>query len=192
MPQCEPGCNCGRHLVDHYWVGGRVCESGCTCSRHPSLEDIQKRFWSRVNKTSDCWLWTGSTLKNGYPRFSKDGKYQLAHRLAYEFVVGPIPAGLTLDHRYTCPKICVNPAHLRPATQKQNQENLTGAQKNNLSTGVRGVTWDKDRNLWMGKVKHNGRHVWVGRFGTIDEAEAAVISKRLELFTYNDRDREPV
>lgn len=42
-----------------------------------------------------------------------------AHRLVYEYEVGPIPDGLTIDHlcRNT---ICVNPSHMEPVTNAEN------------------------------------------------------------------------
>jgi len=46
-------------------------------------------------------------------------KYVLAHRASYEAFVGPIPAGLTLDHLCRTP-LCVNPWHLEPVTHKEN------------------------------------------------------------------------
>lgn len=43
-----------------------------------------------------------------------------AHRVVYESLVGPIPAGLELDH--TCRvRRCVNPDHLEPVTHAENQ-----------------------------------------------------------------------
>lgn len=58
-------------------------------------------------------------------------------------------------------------------------------------SGLRGVYWDKERHRWMGTVTHNGRAYKTLRFKTIEEAEAAVIAKRNELFTRNDLDRKP-
>lgn len=43
----------------------------------------------------------------------------LAHRLAYEILVGPVPAGLTLDHLCRN-RACMNPAHLEPVTMRAN------------------------------------------------------------------------
>jgi hypothetical protein len=44
---------------------------------------------------------------------------RLAHRIAYELVVGPIPGGLTLDH--LCEnRACVKPDHLEPVTMIEN------------------------------------------------------------------------
>ena len=67
-----------------------------------------------------CWRWRGATLKGGYGRFSVPGqKTLLAHRVAYEACIGPIPIGLHLDHLCRV-RNCVNPCHLEPVTQKEN------------------------------------------------------------------------
>jgi len=72
-----------------------------------------------------CWLWTASTNKNGYGQFrfgsQVDGTRTmvLAHRWAYEHLVGPIPEGLQLDHLCRAPW-CVNPEHLEPVTSREN------------------------------------------------------------------------
>lgn len=75
------------------------------------------RFLRLVDKTDTCWLWVGAVLPNGYPRFNHGSGY--AHRVAYEMWVGPIPAGMTIDHMCNV-KRCVNPAHLRVASNREN------------------------------------------------------------------------
>ena len=70
-----------------------------------------------------CWLWTGHALKGGYRQINVKGRTMLAHRWAYELLVGPIPDGLTLDHLCRNPS-CVNPRHLEPVTMREN--NLRG------------------------------------------------------------------
>lgn len=96
----------------------------------PAIE----RFMAKVDKTETCWFWTGAkTPQGGYGKF-KAASYTLvaAHRWIYTALVGPIPDGLTLDH--TCHtadlacagsrackhRLCVNPAHLEPVTQAEN------------------------------------------------------------------------
>lgn len=153
---------------------------------------IEKRFWKKVNKTDGCWLWTACIVKNpsrkeGYGMFRAEEKNVFAHRYAYELLVGPIPEGMQLDHRITCSKHCVNPQHLRLATNKQNSENR-GALSSNTS-GVAGVSWQKDHKRWRAQVKHHGKRIHVGYFANLTEAETAVIAKRNELFTHNDLDR---
>jgi len=71
---------------------------------------------------------------------------------------------------------------------KQQNENVRGAKVNSKS-GVRGVCWEPRVSRWRAVVKHNLRQVHVGTFKTIEEAERAVIAKRLELFTHNEVDK---
>lgn len=149
----------------------------------------EELFWAKVIKTDGCWGWTASTQRNGYGHFKvggRKGKMLYAHRFAYELLVGPIPDGMQVDHQCRV-RSCVNPAHLRLVTNKQNTENHGGAQRNS-STGVRGVSPHPD-GKFQAKVTHQGRQIHVGLFDTVEEAAAAVTWKRLELFTHNDRDR---
>lgn len=149
-----------------------------------SLED---RFWAKVNKTETCWEWTAAQQGKGYGYFYVHGASRLAHRVSYELAKGPIPEGLHIDHECHN-KGCVNPAHLRVATVKQNQENRSGANKGNAS-GVRGVNLRKDTGKWNASVMHHGKKLHLGSFVDIAEAESAVIAKRDELFTHSSQDR---
>lgn len=84
----------------------------------------EDRFWKLVAEQADgCWLWTGYCGKGGYGHFnaaaSRPTHSVMAHRFAYEAVVGVIPAGLTLHHACSNPP-CVNPAHLEPMTLLEN------------------------------------------------------------------------
>lgn len=81
------------------------------------------RFWAKVDKRSpdECWLWLAARSPLGYGRFQLgggDGTIN-AYRFAYEDTVGPVHAGLELDHLCRNPP-CVNPAHLEPVTHREN------------------------------------------------------------------------
>lgn len=144
---------------------------------------LVERFWPKVDKSGECWLWTACTTTDGYPTIDGRG----GHRIAWEFENGPIPPGRVIDH--ICHNIkCVRASHLRAVTQKQNMENLVGAH-NNSRTGIRGVGWHKHSGRWQARLSHHGRAISVGYFTDLAEAEAAVIAKRNELFTHNDTDR---
>src|SRR5206468_3686622 len=81
---------------------------------------LPAHFGTRVRKDSDgCWLWTGWVDADGYGRISVNHKGYAVHRLAYEALVGPIPAGCEIDHLCRKPA-CVNPLHLEPVTHLQN------------------------------------------------------------------------
>lgn len=151
--------------------------------------DPERAFWSRVLKSNECWVWTGA-LSHGYGRVTVGRREEMAHRYSYVLEYGSIPGGMVIDHMCHNPA-CVRPDHLRACTQKQNLEHRTGAQRNNRSSGVRGVTWDKQRKKWVAQVKHNGRRIYVGIYPSIAEADAAVSAKRIELFTHNLADRGP-
>lgn len=79
------------------------------------------RFWDKVmpEPNSGCWLWMGALYFNGYGAFGVNRKTRRAHRIAYEALRGPIPAGLHLDHKCRV-RSCVNPDHLEPVTQAEN------------------------------------------------------------------------
>lgn len=93
-------------------------------NQHTGYPSFAELFWSKVDKNgaNGCWLWTGARLPKGYgivaihrpkPTTAK------AHRVAYELLVGPIPAGLVIDHLCRVPS-CVNPSHLEPVTNREN------------------------------------------------------------------------
>jgi HNH endonuclease len=89
--------------------------------RHGTLDKPtpQEIFWSKVEKTDNCWLWRGYVQPDGYPRFKFEGRPHNAHRLAYMWLISPIPDGLQIDHLCRV-KTCVNPEHLEAVTPGEN------------------------------------------------------------------------
>lgn len=80
------------------------------------------RFWARISLSpSGCWIWA-HPVADGYGRVREAGKgskFAMAHRFAYERLVGPISVGLQLDHLCRV-RNCVNPDHLEPVTPREN------------------------------------------------------------------------
>jgi hypothetical protein len=110
--------------------GKRRCATAGTAEEalamlHEGAETVRldrrspEHFWGMVEWSPGCWLWKQSTTTTGYGRYRVSGRNDPAHRVAYEYAVGPIPEGLVLDHLCRN-KRCVNPAHLEPVTQHEN------------------------------------------------------------------------
>jgi hypothetical protein len=86
----------------------------------------EERFWPKVRKIPDgCWLWLASINPKGYGQFWDGERWALAHRFAYRLLIGPIPGGLPLDHLCRVHG-CVNPAHLEPVTDGENNRRGEG------------------------------------------------------------------
>lgn len=109
------------------------------------IETAPTRFASKIDKRPDgCWYWTGHLGANGYGHLAVGHRMLLAHRYAYEHLVGPIPDGLTIDHLCRV-RQCVNPEHLEAVTI---QVNIERAGKSARASCANGHPFD-DANTYV-------------------------------------------
>lgn len=69
------------------------------------------KFWDRVDRSGECWVWTGSATSGGYGNLRRAGKSDYAHRVSYRLSGREIPKGFHVDHLCRNTR-CVRPEHL--------------------------------------------------------------------------------
>lgn len=101
----------------------------------------------RLDKTSECWIFTGSLDKDGYgqchsARVAKEKSVTRSHQLAYVTWKGEIPKGMMVCHTCDNPSCC-NPDHLFLGTAQDNNDDM----------------WDKGR--WKSGSKPRFDHQYI-------------------------------
>lgn len=118
-------------------------------------KSIQERFWEKVDRSGECWFWTGCINNSGYGQFSLDGWMQKAHRIAWILTNGPIPSGT--GHHGTCVchrcdnPLCVRPEHLFLGTHDDNMRDKKAKHRQGnqrgMANGRRKLSEDQVRDI---------------------------------------------
>ena len=151
-------------------------------------ETLAERFWRRVNKSGECWIWEGATTKAGYGILGAGTGKSLvyAHRLSWQLANGSIPVGLFVCHR--CDRrSCCNPSHLFIGTAQDNNSDIAnkGRGRKSKSGLPFGVVVDhperKGRRKFFAQVKANGKARIGGYFATPEEAHKSAVALKAQL-----------
>jgi hypothetical protein len=104
VPDCEKPRGHGRKCYMHY---SRMRYHGSTDS---PLRPWQDRFWEKVDRSGQCWVWTSATDRAGYGLLGGRAPMRQAHRLSYLLAYGD-PGDYHVCHTCDNPP-CVRPEHL--------------------------------------------------------------------------------
>lgn len=134
-----------------------------------------ERFNSFVDKQANgCWFWTGHRDSKGYGRFLI-GTISKAHRFAYEYFIGPIPAGLCVCHKCDTPS-CVNPEHLFVGTVKENNNDMATKGRHGRGGGMHKIS--KEDAVSIYKLKGIASPTALGKSYGLDRNTIYSIWKR--------------
>ena len=124
----------------------------------------------------------GCPSPTGYWQMGIDGQTYRAHRLVWLYVHGEWPAG-QIDHINgvrSDNRLC----NLRESTATMNPQNKRKAHRNNLSTGILGVTRLKPSGLYKAQIQVDRRRIHIGVFDTAEAAHIAYVAKKRELHPF--------
>lgn len=105
---------CHAHYQRYRRYGEQALSAPIARRTPRSVSDLD-RFRSRLRVVDGCWLYTRGQNGHGYGFFHAAGHRHLAHRWAYEQLVGPVPSEMVLDHLCRN-RACCNPDHLDVVT----------------------------------------------------------------------------
>ena len=83
----------------------------------------EERLFKKVDKSGECWLWTGGKTHDGYGMMTIKGKTTYVHRLSYQLHKGEIPEGMYVCHSCDVPS-CINPDHLWLGNNADNMKDM--------------------------------------------------------------------
>ncbi|MEQ5183157.1 HNH endonuclease [Providencia alcalifaciens] len=129
----------------------------------------------KVNSTPIGGEITSSLVKGRYKNVGVNGVVIPMHRIVWMITNGDIPDGWVVDHINGKPEDN-RPDNLRACSSADNLLNRRTHENNKC--GVKGVYFDGSRpqaRKWRAQIRMRGKKICLGRFDTMEQAQAAYI-----------------
>lgn len=89
--------------------------------------EVRQRFFAKVDRSGDCWLWKGATNKNGYGFFRYKGKSEYVHRVSY-LIHHDVAIPDDVFIAQSCKnRLCVRPEHLETRPKSEHARRAVNA-----------------------------------------------------------------
>ncbi|WXX00952.1 HNH endonuclease [Salmonella phage 1586] len=137
-------------------------------SRKVDRSGFNKQFAGKI---------AGNPQNNGYINITIDSEVHGAHRLAFLYMEGYMPARVDHENRVRSDNKWLN---LREATVSQNGANAL--KYSNNSSGYKNVYWTKKTCRWQVQVMKDGKSYSGGYFTNLKDAVETANELRFELF----------
>jgi HNH endonuclease/AP2 domain len=130
-------------------------------------------YWKVVRKGTKKHKKAGTLNSQGYLQTQINGKIYKNHRLIFIMFNDWQPEQIDhIDQNKLNNKI----ENLRPATNAENARNTKV--RCTSQSGIKNVRWDKRRNKWQVRLKHEGKEKHIGYFNDLKLAEQTAIESR--------------
>jgi hypothetical protein len=136
-------------------------------------------YWAIRSGRSKPGNVAGTVKTDGYIQIRACGGQHYAHRIAWLFEHGKWPDG-HIDHIDGDPtnnRI----SNLRDVSIGMNMENQRHAHVSNKSSGLLGVSFDKQTGRWMAKISVSNKTKNLGRFSDQNKAHEAYVAAKRQL-----------
>lgn len=170
-------------MKNKYEIRGDVTAIFVSSEKYGEYEFlIDTRFLKKVSEAVGTWglLVSGEgSLKYAKGKDVETKKVILLHRLVTRAPIDKVVDHInhnTLDNRLE---------NLRVVTHAENLQNRRGADRRNMSSGYRGVYWNKNLGKWNVQVRTNGVGYHIGCYTDLEEANKAAIEARKRLLPYS-------
>jgi len=100
---------------------------------------FSRRFWAKVDKSRNCWIWTAHVGDSGYGSMHVRRTPRPAHRVSWLLAYGNVPSKIYVLHKCDN-RLCVRPDHLFLGTAKDNHWDMRAKGRDDFPRGERSHT----------------------------------------------------